>query len=394
MAFINESNAQYYSGQKALDISSASTNIFTFDGFNTPLVSAFGPSAVQQFSFSNFKLTFIPGSTGVPQDIPDSEVFVRSPLKNAVQTLNSYGGSPNDLIICTLIEPTVGDNYGSYSYVSLDEVINNFMIAYVGEGKLISRVKKMDVLFHAKRGLQEFSYDTLKSNKSQELTVPPSLTVPIPQDYVNYVKFSSIDSESGIKRIIYPTRLTSNPTELPIQDDKGIPTQDSFEYNLEAQQSLTEDSWKDFDTREITGYWDYNADVDTYDYWRWRYNVGERYGLDPEITQSNGYFTINERLGKISFSSNLGGALVIFEYISDGLGDDDNIMLPKMAEEAMYMHIAHAVLASRANTPEYVVQRYKRERSAALRNAKIRLSNIKMEEFTQIMRGKSKWIKH
>lgn len=394
MAFINESNAQYYSGQKALDISSASINVFTFDGFNTPLVSAFGPSAVQQFSFSNFKLTFIPGSTGVPQEIPDSEVFVRTPLKNEVQTLNNYGGSPNDLIICTLIEPTVGDNYGSYSYVSLDEVINNFMIAYVGEGKLISRVKKMDVLFHAKRGLQEFSYDTLKSNKSQELTVPPSLTVPIPQDYVNYIKLSSVDSATGIKRIIYPTRLTSNPTELPIQDSFGIPTQDSFEQNLEAEQSLAEDAWKDFDTREITGYWDYNADVDTYDYWQWRYNLGERYGLDPEITQSNGYFTINERLGKISFSSNLAGALIIFEYLSDGLANDEDIALPKMAEEAMYMHIAHAVLASRSNTPEYVVQRYKRERSAALRNAKIRLSNIKMEEFTQIMRGKSKWIKH
>jgi len=45
-------------------------------------------------------------------------------------------------------------------------------------------------------------------------------------------------------------------------------------------------------------------------------------------------------------------------------------------------------------TPEYLVQRFKRERSAALRNAKIRLSNIKLEEITQIMRGKSKWIKH
>ena len=43
---------------------------------------------------------------------------------------------------------------------------------------------------------------------------------------------------------------------------------------------------------------------------------------------------------------------------------------------------------------EGVVQRYKKDRYAALRNAKIRLSNIKLEEFTQVMRGKSKWIKH
>ena len=68
--------------------------------------------------------------------------------------------------------------------------------------------------------------------------------------------------------------------------------------------------------------------------------------------------------------------------------------IPKMAEEALYMHIAYSILAGRSNVQEYIVQRYKKERRAQLRNAKIRLSNIKLEEFTQVMRGKSKWIKH
>ena len=65
-----------------------------------------------------------------------------------------------------------------------------------------------------------------------------------------------------------------------------------------------------------------------------------------------------------------------------------------MAEEALYAHISHAILASRINQSEYVVQRLKRERSAKLRNTKIRLSNIKLSEIVQVMRGKSKWIKH
>jgi hypothetical protein len=65
-----------------------------------------------------------------------------------------------------------------------------------------------------------------------------------------------------------------------------------------------------------------------------------------------------------------------------------------MAEEAMYLHILHSILSVRSSSPEYLVQRFKRERFAALRNAKIRLSNIKLEEITQVMRGKSKWIKH
>ena len=67
------------------------------------------------------------------------------------------------------------------------------MVGYVGDGKLIQNAKKSDVLFFAKRSLQEFSYDTLKSIHSQELNVPASLSVILPQDYVNYVRVSFID---------------------------------------------------------------------------------------------------------------------------------------------------------------------------------------------------------
>ena len=53
----------------------------------------------------------------------------------------------------------------------------------------------------------------------------------------------------------------------------------------------------------------------------------------------------------------------------------------------------YAVLATRSNIPEYIVARYKRERFAETRKAKIRLSNIKIEEFTQVLKGMSKQIK-
>ena len=66
----------------------------------------------------------------------------------------------------------------------------------------------------------------------------------------------------------------------------------------------------------------------------------------------------------------------------------------KFAEEAMYKYISHAILSGKKNIPEYIVNRFKREKFAAIRNAKLRLSNIKLEEITQILRGKSKWIKH
>jgi len=55
---------------------------------------------------------------------------------------------------------------------------------------------------------------------------------------------------------------------------------------------------------------------------------------------------------------------------------------------------AYAVVASLINMPEYIVRRLKKERFAAVRTAKLRLSNLKTEELTQILRGKSKQIKH
>ena len=105
-------------------------------------------------------------------------------------------------------------------------------------------------------------------------------------------------------------------------------------------------------------------------------------------------FTINERTGTFSFSNDLVGKLIILEYISDSLAYDVDMKLPKMAEEAMYMHIAYSILAGRSGVQEYLVQRFKRDRFAALRNAKIRLSNIKIEEISQVFRNKAKWIKH
>jgi hypothetical protein len=119
-----------------------------------------------------------------------------------------------------------------------------------------------------------------------------------------------------------------------------------------------------------------------------------RYGLDPQHAQANGSFYIDCHSGKIHFSSNISGKTVILDYISDGLGTDAEMQVHKFAEEAMYKWISHAILASRVNVPEYQVNRLKKERFAAIRTAKLRLSNIKLEEITQILRGKSKQIKH
>tara|TARA_R110002096_G_scaffold126707_1_gene273964 strand:+ start:814 stop:2172 length:1359 start_codon:yes stop_codon:yes gene_type:complete len=437
-----------------------------------------------------------------------------------------------------------GSDHGNYQFTSLNNIINQFIVAYVGEDKIISKAKRVDVAFHAQRALAELSFDTFKSCKAQEITVPASLQMILPQDYVNYTKISWVDS-SGIKHPLYPTNKTSNPSSNPLQDSDGdfklqavgtlvgtssdivldaeykdilvgmtvngpyiplgtivsatsnsssittismkdavgnavFPTDGTgvisntgttltFESSIDGSLLLPQKSshivenlsWnltdykitgtaselEDIEIGMIVSHDDFpvgttvtnvytttivldklpvfgsaavpsggeitfispNADTDTWSNYKsatpsenqddyqddtyWKMN-GNRYGLDPQHAQANGSFYIDCVSGKIHFSSNISGKTVILDYISDSLGTEEEMQVHKFAEEAMYKWILYGILSTRANARENVVRRFKKERFAAIRTAKLRLSNIKLEELTQILRGKSKQIKH
>ena len=111
-----------------------------------------------------------------------------------------------------------GNNLGSYQFTSLNDIINQFMVVYVGENKIIPKASRIDIAFHAQRALQELSFDTFKSCKSQEIILPASLQMILPHDYVNYTKVSWVDN-SGIQHIIYPTSKTSNPYAIKQNTD-------------------------------------------------------------------------------------------------------------------------------------------------------------------------------
>jgi len=406
---IQETNEQYYAGAQGFVSATPALGAGqqTFTGtFNTDLslggVNSWNPTDTN-YALNNFKLYTSADDVTyaeyiLPYAINDNVITITGTLPAAtyviIQMKALDGGSFGNR---TALGQTVEDNYGGYSYTSLVDVINNFIVGYVGDGKLIPHVKRSDIMFHAKRGLQEFSYDTLKSIKSQELTIPPSLAVIIPQDYVNYVRISSIDI-LGVKRIVYPANnLTISPFSTPIQDQQGQPTQDNFSENLEGT-SQTEARWRQADDALITGEFRSGNFANFFDYYDGSWGLGgyygRRYGMEPQIAQINGWFNMNEREGRIAFSSNLKDRLIVLEYISDGLAYEEDTKIPKLAEEALYAHIIYSILSTRINVQEYIVQRFKKERSAKLRNAKIRLSNIKLDEITQVMRGKSKWIKH
>ena len=317
---------------------------------------------------------------------PDDSYDILFNNTNPNTNVQAADGSPLAGLTVLFREVLATEQFGNYQYVSLENIINNFIISYVGEDKIISKVRRTDIAFHAQRGLAELSYDTLKSFKSQEIEVPPSLSMKLPHDFVNYVKLSWLDN-NGIERIIMPTRKTSNPEAL-IQDSNYDYSFDTDGTLLAAANSETWDKFKDATNRNNTN----QDNLDEFE--RYRGAQGGRYGLEPELANSNGVYYIDNLRGRIFFDSSLTGKIITLKYISDSLGTDNEMVVHKFAEEALYKHIAHAILATRANTQEYLVLRFKKEKFAATRQAKLRLSNLKSEELAQVMRGKSKIIKH
>ena len=319
------------------------------------------------YSYSSPTLTF--SSTDVNSDVQESN------------------GAPKDGLTLMVKQTDAAEEHGNYQYIKLKDIITNFLISYVGEGRIIPKVSKTLVSFHAQRGIQEMSYDVFRSEKSQEIEIPPSLTMILPHDYVNYVKLTWAEDQTGIEHILYPAIKTSNPNAILQDSNYDYMFDETTGDLLESKDSLTWKKYKENTIEDATDTERTREDLR-------ELNIGQRYGLDPQHSQNNGSFFIDNVRGKVHFTSNLSGKIVTLKYISDSLGTEAEIQVHKLAEEAIYKHIAYGILSTSENIAPAMVQQLKRERFAEMRKAKLRLSNIKLEEISQVMRGKSKQIKH
>ena len=287
------------------------------------------------------------------------------------------------------------ENWGSYQYVSLYDIVNNFMLMYSGNHSLVNNEERYKILFHAKRAVQELNYDAFKEVKVLQLDVDDNLRFILPSDYVNWVRLS-----------LYKDGLLRPLTE-------NIQVNSSAAYSQDANGKILFDingnvitKFSDLDTERITGTaksiylnrasqfdgvegYNYNGD------WYFDYNVGARFGLNTETANFNPTFVVDKKTGVINFSSDMAGESCVLEYISDGMenGDDSKVTVNKLFEDYLYAHIEYAILNSKLNVQEYVVRRAQKRKTALFRNAKIRISNIHPGRLLMNMRGQNKWLK-
>lgn len=287
-------------------------------------------------------------------------------------------------------------NWGSYQYVSLQDIVNNFLLMHTGNHSLINNEERYKVLFHAKRAIQELNYDAFKEIKVLELSVTDRLRFVLPSDYVNWVRVSMY--KDGILRPLTENIQTLSSNAY-LQDQQGnilfdqngnilSPQYSDIDYQRlkNTKKSIYLNQGHQFDGEEgwcIDGCWYFD------------YTIGARYGLNTETANRNPTFRIDNKAGVINFDSAMSGELCILEYISDGMegGDDSRITVNKLFEQYVYAAIKYEILNSKFGVQEYIVNRARKERSALLRNAKIRISNMHPGRLLMNLRGMDKIIK-
>ena len=282
---------------------------------------------------------------------------------------------------------------GYYRRTNLNDIISNFMIAYVGDDKVLSKVPRYEIALWGQKAVQEFSYDVLHSEKAIEIQLSPLRQMSLPSDYVNYIKISYTDAW-GVERTILPSNTT--------HANQGIAQDENYKYLYDqdgnviyAEESETIERFQKakniVSTEETLNYYNGYYAFDDFGYY------GRRYGLTPEFQNKNGSFVLDLNAGQIYFDSTIPqDTYVTLSYISDGLGDNgnfDNVYVPKMAEDAVMASMLYNLCKLRLATAPGAGA-YKKEASAKIRNAKIRIANMKTAEMTNIFRNKAKWIKH
>jgi hypothetical protein len=272
-------------------------------------------------------------------------------------------------------------NWGENQFVLLKDIINNFNAFYVGDDKIINDVQRYDVVFHAKRGLQELHYDALKDVRALELELPDDLQLELPKDFVRLVRLSWVDDRGRLHPMMMDTETTIAKAYLQddnyniIFDNNGAATEGTSVIDTKLYQVSTADN-------------DQFSNLD-YEFF------GGRFGMATEKTNVNGKYNIDKNLGYIRFSSEVKGKSVVIEYITDGLEylAEDELKVNKLAEDFLYKYIAHQVIQYKFGVQEYIVRRMKNEAFAAMKNMKIRMMDIHPFDLVHAMKGRNKWIK-
>jgi hypothetical protein len=202
------------------------------------------------------------------------------------------------------------------AFISLNDVINNFLISYTGPGKMIPDAKRTEVIFHARRCLQEFAYDTLKAQFNETFALTAA-------------KNPFVQPKSNVSIINIKRAGITSPTDVP---------------------SILMEEFPKL------------SDVG---------NNANRYFVQYFPSTVVGEPAVNT----VTFSSLLTAVdcNISYTYLSNALTTDEDAAIPKLAEEALYACMIYSIMANRDNPDPNMLQRLLISKIALLDLSKSRL---------------------
>ncbi len=277
--------------------------------------------------------------------------------------------------------------WGEYQYVLLSQIIDDLM-ANMADDSYISSAPRHRVLYHAKRGIRDLYFDVMNEIKAIELDLSPTMKVVLPTDFVNYVRISFVDDQGVLHPMaedrsmsIANAYLQDNNFEL-LYDNNGNVLTGTGKRNSQDLPSVD-------DANYVRGYLFNNSYVSSF---------------TPNVDRSrifpNGRFRFDRQNGVIEFGSEVNGASIVLEYISDGLysnGDDQTeagIKVHKFAEETLRTYTYWSMIKTSRNAPANEKARAKDDYNNNRRLSKRRINTLRMEDLKQVMKGDSVWIKN
>ena len=256
-------------------------------------------------------------------------------------------------------------NWGSYQYVSLYDVVNNYMLIYNDNDTQVANEERYKVLFHAKRGIQELNYDAFKEIKILQLTINAQALMILPPDYVNWVRISMY--KNGYLMPL-TENIQANTALTYLEDNNG-------NWLYDQNGNILSPQFSPLDIDRITGtkksiYLNQNSPFNGQEGYYWEgnwyfdYAIGSRFGLNTETANQNPTFRIDKQGGVINFNSTMIGEQCVLEYVSDGMegGDDTRVSVNKLFEDYIYAYIDYAILSSKFGVQEYIIARAKKKK--------------------------------
>jgi len=267
---------------------------------------------------------------------------------------------------------------GDYQYLPLKEIVNSLLFEFKQDDHYLKHIRRSTILYFAKECIRTYNKQVFEDILTMEITVPENLVVHLPHNFVDYVRVS----------LVFLDASTNSYRLKPLNVNRNISIAQAYLQDNKYEIIFSNEG------RVLTGNVN-NAYSKPYKKYTFDNNtMGGQSELDTSKLSKWGEFNIDERSGKILFSSDLYHKDIVLEYVSDGLGFDtygeDAIRVHKVLVKMLKDWVYLSCLEQKRNIPANEKERARRRFNTSKHQAKLDRSDFDLLEISRAMNTASK----